>query len=473
MQKKAKQKQDDGAAAFRGILDGSETLIDPLSGIPIEEQEEILAQIDGIAEKNRLSLSGGMEAGKKGRFAAKKNGGLFPILVNLIMLVVLVGGFFALSTFQNEASAQAREGARVFSPVERALLAEMRRETDGLLAAADREITRLQSPLADVERQLQELAAAGEAPEQAEELERLMILQGELHAELDMARQERSRILDEARSMEMALQVQRDTRVYGYDSGIVVPDASVGVGADADAAATARAELERLSGEWAQAAAVEAQITAFFANVYRQAGESGIYEVERTVEALREFMDAPAFLAIAPSRRELHAQAVYALEALLGEYRNAHATILAGTAPPDSQGAYVESRLQGEIAELERLLEERDDTIDTLGVEIAGSEQVIAQLQSANVQLQSSVVSLQNTNTTLTTQLNTLRGNLSQQAHLDETARQEADILQYYIQTLRAENVTLNQAVSYLQTQNEGLNHQLTQIRAAVQRMSQ
>ena len=46
MQKKAKakQQQDDGAAAFRGILDGSETLIDPLSGIPIEEQEEILAQ---------------------------------------------------------------------------------------------------------------------------------------------------------------------------------------------------------------------------------------------------------------------------------------------------------------------------------------------------------------------------------------------------------------------------------------------
>jgi len=478
-----KQQQDGGDSGFGGILDGTGTPIDPLSGIPIEEQEEILAQINGIAEKNRLSLSGGMETGKKGRFVAKKNGGLFPVLVNLLMLVMLTGGFFLLYRFQNVADAQAREGTRVFSPVERALIAEIRRETDGLLAAADMEIARLLSPLADVERQLLELAAAGETPGLAEEWERLMARQEELRTELELAQQDRSRILDEARSMEMALQAQRDIRAYVPYAGLTDADTTVGDDVYTDVAASARAELERLSGEWAQAAAVESQITAFFANVYRQVAENSIVEVERTVEALREFMNVPAFLAIVPSRRELYVQAVDALEAMLGEYRTAHAAILAGTPLPDPYAAAVEARLQGEIAELERLLEERDDTIGTLGAGVAGSEQVIAQLQSTNTQLQNSVASLQaanttlqTTNATLTTEVSTLQGTLSEREALWQEAddlREDTENLQYYVQMLRAENAALNQAVGSLQTQNEGLSNQLTQIRAAVQRMTQ
>jgi len=137
------QQNDNAASVFGGILDGTETLIDPLSGIPIEEQEEILAKINGIAEKNRMSLSASAGAGKARRFEAKKNGGLFPVLVNVLGLAVLAGGFFALYHFQAEAGAQAREGTRTFNPMERALIAEIRRETDGRLAAADMEIARL------------------------------------------------------------------------------------------------------------------------------------------------------------------------------------------------------------------------------------------------------------------------------------------------------------------------------------------
>jgi len=460
------QQQNAEAPAFLDILDGTGTPLDPMAGISIEEQEEILAQINGIAEKNRMSLSGGAEAGKRTRFAAKKNGGLFPVLVNLFMLAALAVGFFALSRFQNVADAQAREGTRVFNPVERALIAEIRRETDGLLAAADREIARLLSPLADVERRLRDLAADGEALGQAEDRELLLARQEELHAKLELARQERSRILDEARSMEMALQAQRDARVYEYDAGPGDTGIAAGIETDTDAAATARAELERLSREWAQAAAVEAQITAFLASAYRQIGENSMDEVERTVGTLREFMNVPAFLAIAPSRRELHTQAVDVLEAMLGEYRAAHATVLAEAPPPETG---TELRLQEEIAALERLLGERDDTIDTLGAGIAGSEQALAQLR--------------NTNAALAAQVSTLQGTLFEREHLWQEAdniRQEADglrgdteNLQYYIRMLRAENVTLNQAVGSLQTQNEGLSHQLTQIREAVQRMSQ
>ena len=462
------QQNDNAASVFGGILDGTETLIDPLSGIPIEEQEEILAQINGIAEKNRMSLSASAGAGKARRFEAKKNGGLFPVLVNVLGLAVLAGGFFALYHFQAEAGAQAREGTRTFNPMERALIAEIRRETDGRLAAADMEIARLLSPLAEVESRLRDLPAGGDTPEQALELERLMSLQEELHAELDLARRERSLILDDARSMEMALQAQRDTRAHEDDSPPSPPDAAAMAAVNADVAA-ARAELERLSGEWAQAAAVEAQVTAFFASAHRQIADARLDEVERTMGALREFMSAPAFLAIAQSRRDLYAQAAEALEALLGE----HLAAMLAPPPPASHGSDVEDGLRGEIAELERRLEERYGEIDVLGAGISGSEQVIAQLQSANTQLQNSVASLQTSNATLSAQVSTLQGSLSAQANLGDNRLQETESLQYYIQTLRARNAALDLEVGSLQSQNYGLNSQLAQIRAAAERAAQ
>jgi len=63
-------------------------VFDAACGISEEEQREIFAQINAIAEKNRLSLAGGAdtaagvsEKGKKKkakrRFKAKKSGGLF------------------------------------------------------------------------------------------------------------------------------------------------------------------------------------------------------------------------------------------------------------------------------------------------------------------------------------------------------------------------------------------------------------
>jgi myosin heavy subunit len=105
--------------------DSSGIVFDAKSGISEEEQREILAKIDSIAEKNRLSL---MED-KNPRFKAKKTGGVFPIAVNIAAIAALAGGLLFLSSMQWKTDAQARTGSKVYNSVERALIEEIRKET--------------------------------------------------------------------------------------------------------------------------------------------------------------------------------------------------------------------------------------------------------------------------------------------------------------------------------------------------------
>jgi len=104
---------------------------DAKSGISEEEQREILAKINNIAEKNRLSL---MEE-KSNRFKAKKSGGVFPVIVIIAAAAALAGGLTLLSSIQWKTDAQARTGSRVENSVERALIEEIRKETQSEAAA--------------------------------------------------------------------------------------------------------------------------------------------------------------------------------------------------------------------------------------------------------------------------------------------------------------------------------------------------
>jgi hypothetical protein len=135
-------------------------------------------------------------------------------MVNAFAAAALAAGFFALSSAQREADALAREGARAFSPAERALIDEIRRETSASLAAQDREIGEILSSLGDAEARLREFLDAGGAltDEQREERDRLFARQEERRGALAQARQDRSRILDEARHDEAELRDRRDSR---------------------------------------------------------------------------------------------------------------------------------------------------------------------------------------------------------------------------------------------------------------------
>jgi len=368
--------------------DSMERDLAEVSEISEEEKREILLTIDDIAQKNRRALSeaGGGIDGLRKNFKAKKNGGLFPILVNVFAALTLAGGFFVLSSFQNEADVQAREGTRVFSDIERRLIDEIRRETNASLAAKDREINLLLASLSDIEAQLKALALGGEAltPEQLAIQEQLINEQEERRAELALAREERSHILDLARSRETTLRAQFVATEERQD----------------DELDAARAELAELAQAQAQAAAMEAQITGLFASIYRQVAENSFIEAEQTIGLLREFLDAPAFLAIRgiQSRRELYIQAANTLETLLEEYRIAYEAMIAGVLPPD-RGA--ELRYQEEIERLERVIAEMEgQRVDEniLAIHLA--------LQAEHV---TEIGRLQEENTRLQVQLNQLR----------------------------------------------------------------
>jgi len=426
---------DGGGIEAQRAPGDAEIILDGSSGISVEEQQEIIVQINGIAEKNRQSLSAGIETrkGSRKRFKAKKNGGLFPVLVNVFAIAALAGGFFLLYSFQAEAETRAREGTRVFNSGERALIYEIRRETAALLAEKDREINEILSSLTDLEMQLRDLLVGSEilTMEQQTAQAQLMRQQEERLAALALAREERSRILDEARSQEAMLQAQLDARTRELAA---VTDRHA-----AELEAT-RGELAQISREQAQAATVEAQVAAFFANAHAQVAENRFDDAEQTIVALREFIDTPAFqgLRLIQARRDLYIQAANTLEAVLEEHRTIHQAMLAGALPPDLDA---EARLREEIAQLERVLTERENTIGALGDGASGAAQRISQLENSLTSLQSANATLQSTNATLNSQVNTLQVNLNAQTQATANSQQA-------LTSLQAENATLNQTVN-------------------------
>ena len=433
-----------------------EIVIDAGSGISVEEQREIIVQINGIAEKNRLSLSAGTETGKglRKRFKAKKNGGLFPVLVNIFAVAALAGGFFLLYSFQTEAEIQAREGTRVFNTGERALIYEIRRETTALLAEKDREINAILASLTDLETQMHNLLVGSEilTMEQQAIQTQLRLQQEERLAALALARDERSRILDEARSQEARLQAQLDARTRELAA---ITDRHA---AELEAA---RNELAQASREQAQAATVEAQIAAFFANAHAQVAENRFQDAEQTVIALREFINTPAFqgLRLIQARRDLYIQAANTLEAVLEERRTIHQAMLAGALPPDLDA---ETRLREEIAQLERVLTERESTIDALGDGASGAAQRISQLENSVGNLERTNTTLQSENSRLNTQVGTLQGNLTAQTQTAATLRQE-------VTTNQAQIAELNQEITTFRAEVPGIREELRVVREHVE----
>ncbi|MDR2952453.1 MAG: hypothetical protein LBU82_04340 [Treponema sp.] len=116
-------------------MTNDDIIINPNSGISVEEQKEILERIDGITERNRRSLQEGSSGGKL-KIEAKKNGALFPVLVNIAALIILFGGGFILISFNSVIDAQAREGGGTYILAGRALEESRAREAE-LLARLD------------------------------------------------------------------------------------------------------------------------------------------------------------------------------------------------------------------------------------------------------------------------------------------------------------------------------------------------
>ncbi|MDR0316713.1 MAG: hypothetical protein LBH97_07425 [Treponema sp.] len=431
------------------MTNNDEIVFDESSGISAEEQRDILSKINGIAEKNRRSLSEAALSETKGtqRFSAKKSGGFFPVLVNVIALALLAGGFFLLSFFQGKTETQVREGTKVYNSAERALIDEIRKETASRIEAKENEIALVISKLEGVDAELQELQSntEGLTAEQRTTENRLRSMQEEYRSALAALQDERSRILEASRAREAELYAQLEARSR---------ELAAVSGQSAAALSLARGELERISAEQIQAANVEAQLAAFFANLTDHIREDRLDEAAGTIQAMRDFLNTPAFQSLRSiqARKELYNQSINSFAVMVEEARkNQTALALAGGASAGGTEKTI-SDLQAENALLKENMASLTSTVEAVSSQGSG--------------LADQVTTLRNQNSTLQ------RQNTELQTGTTERDRR--------ISALETEETTLRQTIGDLQQQGAAkdetitsLTNQLAQIRQALQALSE
>ncbi|MDR2535779.1 MAG: hypothetical protein LBD29_07080 [Treponema sp.] len=427
----------------------AEIVFDTGSGISEDEQRDILAQINGIAEKQRRSLSEVVAAEGKQRFKAKKSGGLFPLLVNMAALALLAGGFFLLSSFQSRTDTVAREGTKLYSSDERALIEEIRRETSTSIEEKENEISLISSKLSEVDAALQELHSDNQelkAEQQATE-QQLLALQEEYRSALAMLQDERSRILEEARMKEAELQAQLDARTR--ELSIVTEQSSAAI-------SYAQGELARISTEQEKAAGVESQLGAFFANLAGQIRENRLAEAQDTLKAIKEFLFTPAFQSLRSiqARRDLYARNLDSLELMVTETRKSQEALAASGKLPDEEAARALAELQERYSQQEKAIEELKQSLaegSDLGKQLADSKSLNSSLMLSLGEKEREIGSLKTVS--------------SEKDRSIEVLRSEREELSKAAEELRGENTRI-------QTGLNSANRELGELRPRVQTLS-
>lgn len=166
--------------------------------LPEGERREILSEIDRIAADNKILVTP-----QTFTVPAKRGGARFPILVNVIALLILTGGVWGMfQLFQQEEQA-ARSGAGITLTAESRLISELRRQTEAELDAKEDEIAAIRAQLEEV--QAERIALQDEIDRRVHELERE--LRQQLDAEIEA---ERERLIREGLSEEEIEQLLRD-----------------------------------------------------------------------------------------------------------------------------------------------------------------------------------------------------------------------------------------------------------------------
>ena len=433
-----------------GIVDNG-VVFDANSGISHEEQREILDGINSIAEKNRRSLSGAT-AGRS--FKAVKNGGLFPVTVNVLAVVFLAGGFFLISSLHGREDVRIREGKRVFNTAERALISEIRKETSIQIEAKENEISQIVSKMDDVDAQLADLYSSNRelTAEQRAAEENLKKMQEEYRLSLASLQDDRSRILESARVREAGLYAQLEERNREITALSEKSEAALSL---------AHSELDKLRTEQEKAAAVEAQLASYFQAASELIRKGQLVEAGDTLKTMRSFLNTPAFQGFRSiqARKDVYARSITALEAMVEEARKNQEALAAAGKIPDGESDKALQELAAKNADLEKT--------------IAGLNQSLQALSSQGSGTATRLVELENSTATLQTLNTTLESNLM--------AREQT------IASLESENKNLNQtvaarneAIRELQTQKadqevriESLDTQLSSLRQALQALSQ
>jgi len=180
-------------ASMRGLLKKARTLrtslglsagdrdefaFEPDSGISREEQKDILQEIEKVATQNRIAV--GPE-----EFAVQtaKTGVLFPVLVNVVAIIVLAGGLAVLYFFFQRGETQIAQSETGTITAEGKLIETYKKESEAKLLEKDQQIDQIQNRLQEIDKQRQDLQANMDAKVREKENQLKASLAAELEAE--------------------------------------------------------------------------------------------------------------------------------------------------------------------------------------------------------------------------------------------------------------------------------------------------
>ncbi|MBN1836104.1 MAG: hypothetical protein JW820_09660 [Spirochaetales bacterium] len=181
----APQSPDGSSGAAGPSGPSEEILFDEESGMSKEDQKDILAEIDRVVEDNRIAVTPDTL-----KIHAQKRGTLFPLLVNLLSVVLLVGGGFGLYLLFQRGESGLREEVHALASAEGKLIEELKKESEARLLEKNREIAGIQNRLAEIDQERQDLQANMDARVAAREEELRRALEAELAAERERLREQ-------------------------------------------------------------------------------------------------------------------------------------------------------------------------------------------------------------------------------------------------------------------------------------------
>jgi len=330
-------------------------------GISTEDQQDIRQQIEEVAAANRISVTPQLFS-----YQALKKGSIFPMIINLIAIIVLAGGLALMAyLFRQNENRITGQDAKI-TTAEGEILQEVRREADQQIQQKNREISSIQSRLqqidaertqlqqnmdsrvqakeaelrkqmeaaitaertrlqnqgaseAEITRQLDQLTAARTAElnsqmaqfrrqaeaERAKLAQNLQSLEAEYRASLAKATQDRARILENSQKRISDLQAQLQGQIAQSKQQLTAAQSQLAALKDA----TQREEL------------AASQITGFYTTVRDDVDAGNYPDALATLSSLKDYLSSDTVLQLAQVRERRPAELfiISSLSTLIGQ----------------------------------------------------------------------------------------------------------------------------------------------------------
>jgi chromosome segregation ATPase len=468
-----------------------EIFFDTASGISLEEQEAIFAELDTLT-RNRLENENAPFLKEE----AKKKGVLLPLLINAAAIAFLAGGFFAFFMSHKQTETQFKAGSVPISITERKLIQEIRNETADKLREKDDEIAVILAKLAEIDGDMRVLddQFAKKALEKEDELRKqaqkyssderdklnkqnlaasqinekmrvfddsqvarlnaelasykaqleiekqtaqkdLQNLRDDYQSRLTILQQERGNLLESARAREANLYKQIETNNALYEQ------------TQSELSST-QEQLRVLSDENEKNTLINKQLEGYYAGVSEQINAGQFQEAASTIASMRDFLNTPSF----QNNKQFQAQKASRLAAV---------NLLSGLIDKNNislQPAAIQPPLPPvESAETQQKVDSGENKEN-----YENYEKTIAELQKKNNALEKTIGDQQRTITSYQNQGKNLS---AQETAINNLKSQVTELQQAVtvgitaINDLKTQNTSLQQSIA-------GTNTALTELRA-------